>query len=176
MIAEDVPTVTKECTICREVKLITEFWMCRIYFRSYCKSCDKQKHNKLRRDNRSHYTIETQKWRKDNKEKYKEIAKKCGAKYYMSTRQNVLEVVGNGEIKCVQCGFDDIRALQIDHIHGGGGKHFRESGSTKYYKEIIKSPELYQILCANCNWIKRYTNNEQNFYFDLSSIEEVVFD
>lgn len=59
--------------------------------------------------------------------------------------------------KCVKCGFDDPRALQIDHINGGGGQ------ANKYMSlpwQLVVSPEKFQILCANCNWIKRYENNE----------------
>lgn len=69
---------------------------------------------------------------------------------------------------CARCGFQDIRALQLDHIHGGGTKE--RNGNKKidkalsYYKWIIKNPELaklkFQVLCANCNWIKREESNE----------------
>ena len=66
--------------------------------------------------------------------------------------------------KCVGCGFQDRRALQIDHKHGGGCLELREFNSThKYYKMLLALTDLterYQLLCANCNWIKRDTNNE----------------
>ena len=67
-----------------------------------------------------------------------------------------------------RCGFSDWRALQLDHIHGGGTKE--RLGLKKfdlalvYYRFIIKNPEdakkKFQLLCANCNWIKRYEANE----------------
>ena len=67
------------------------------------------------------------------------------------------------------CGFSDWRALQLDHINGGGTKA-RKHCSNKtdcalvYYNWIIKNPDeakkVFQLLCANCNWIKRFTNNE----------------
>lgn len=67
--------------------------------------------------------------------------------------------------KCLICGWDDWRALQIDHIHGGGCKEKRESGVTgiNYLLRLLDDPELvnkYQLLCANHNWVKRYENNE----------------
>jgi hypothetical protein len=62
--------------------------------------------------------------------------------------------------KCVKCGFEDMRALQIDHIDGGGLEEKKKLGTYKMYKKILNHPELYQILCANCNWIKRHENNE----------------
>lgn len=63
---------------------------------------------------------------------------------------------------CAKCGFSDIRALQIDHIHGDG--HLQKVRSSSYYKEVYTSAQhqegKFQILCANCNWIKRVENNE----------------
>jgi hypothetical protein len=71
--------------------------------------------------------------------------------------------------KCQKCGFDDIRALQFDHINGQGGKDYirlsgKRSATAGYYKYYVEHPEEakknLQVLCANCNWIKRTENNE----------------
>jgi len=62
---------------------------------------------------------------------------------------------------CAQCGFTDIRALQIDHKNGDGSAQRREIGGLhRMYRDILKNPVPYQLLCANCNWIKRYENGE----------------
>lgn len=81
-----------------------------------------------------------------------------------NVRLQILEKLGN---KCVRCSFSDIRALQIDHINGGGKKEILafKGNFRNYYKNIrknVKSGDLkkYQLLCANCNWIKRYENKE----------------
>jgi len=55
----------------------------------------------------------------------------------------------------------DKRALQIDHIHGGGNKEKKNfSGREGYYgyilKQIKSGSKDYQLLCAYCNWIKRF--------------------
>ena len=68
--------------------------------------------------------------------------------------------------KCVRCGFADWRALQVDHVNGGGTKERRLAVSMRrYYKAILASAEAqtgeYQLLCANCNQIKRYEEGEQ---------------
>lgn len=74
-----------------------------------------------------------------------------------------IEVLGG---KCARCGFDDIRALQIDHVNGGGRKDHRERGQLTIYRGIIKAHAHgenitdFQVLCANCNWIKRWENKE----------------
>lgn len=75
-------------------------------------------------------------------------------------------VLGN---KCTRCDWTDIRALQIDHINGDGYKYRQRSPTTgkklcpglgNIYTQIIEGSSDYQILCANCNWIKRVENGE----------------
>ncbi len=84
---------------------------------------------------------------------------KARAKRVREIRLSIIEKLGN---KCAKCGFSDIRALQIDHIKGDGAKERKEAGgSVGIYYRIIKLSDKqmkskYQILCANCNWIKRY--------------------
>ena len=79
-------------------------------------------------------------------------------------RVKTLETLGG---KCVRCGFDDVRALQIDHIKAGGAREIGGLSSIAYFKKVIAShlrhEGKYQLLCANCNWIKRYENNEHKF-------------
>ena len=75
------------------------------------------------------------------------------------------EIIGLLGGKCVRCDFVDDRALQIDHMDGNGKKDIK-GGGTAYYDKVRKflaaNPlqTVYQILCANCNWIKRIENNE----------------
>jgi hypothetical protein len=58
-------------------------------------------------------------------------------------------------------GCTDPRCLQIDHINGGGHKQRKELRDVEcFYKYVLNHPEEYQLLCANCNWIKRYERNE----------------
>lgn len=65
--------------------------------------------------------------------------------------------------KCIRCGFSDQRALQFDHIKGDGyiDNHKR---NVTHYKKIVASVKAgenrYQVLCCNCNWIKRVENKE----------------
>lgn len=84
--------------------------------------------------------------------------------YYCHQRKEqrikVFERLGN---KCCRCGFSDTRALQIDHINGGGSTENKKIGSRGIYKRILSldNPnDKYQLLCANCNWIKRVEQNE----------------
>lgn len=66
--------------------------------------------------------------------------------------------------KCVHCGFTNWRALQIDHVNSqlSNQEKKRIMGRVTYYKKIIEEVQSgeYQLLCANCNWIKRYEQGE----------------
>lgn len=76
------------------------------------------------------------------------------------SRVEAINILGG---KCRNCGFDDFRALQIDHVYGDGSLDRKNFIGYKLYLRIINEPECrhnYQILCANCNWIKRHENKE----------------
>lgn len=79
------------------------------------------------------------------------------------------------KIECKKCSFPDIRALQIDHVKGGGNHEKKIIGKGFYnmYKKIISnSPNSYQVLCANCNWIKRCENREYGNYGGVNSVSK----
>ena|SRR3990167_6231176 len=121
------------------------------YFREYNKN--RRNLDSQRQQNRN--------WIKKSKNNPKWVKKRTNYvyEYYKQKRKDALKVLGSC---CVKCGFDDWRALQIDHINGGGTKAPKTGAG--YLKNVIKSYEngenKYQLLCANCNFIKRYTNNE----------------
>jgi hypothetical protein len=51
--------------------------------------------------------------------------------------------------------------LDIDHIHGGGSRERRESGSGEpYYRSMLPHLHDFQILCANHNRLKRFMHAE----------------
>lgn len=66
--------------------------------------------------------------------------------------------------KCVHCGFNDRRALQVDHIDGGGTYERNvvfKNGCNSYWRHVLDDTTgKYQLLCANCNSIKRHVNRE----------------
>lgn len=77
---------------------------------------------------------------------------------YKKVRDEVVQKLGG---KC-PCGFADPRALQIDHIHGGGNDDRRKFGGRwrLFYEYVADNPAKFQILCSNCNAIKRIENSE----------------
>ena len=86
------------------------------------------------------------------------------AKWGQEVKIRVLTHYGNGKLACVKCGLDDIRALSIDHINGGGTRHreeIKKSGFGLYrWLEQDGHPNGYQTLCMNCQSIKRSIRRE----------------
>lgn len=92
-------------------------------------------------------------------------------------REKALEKLGGAV--CKHCGFSDVRALQIDHVNGGGYKERKHKSPSKVIQNIRdmsvrEARKKYQVLCANCNFIKRYTHNElaPRTKYTLEKLEE----
>lgn len=82
----------------------------------------------------------------------------------------VLNHYSNGQMRCmtptceVPGGTKNIYSLCIDHINGGGRKHVEElKKSGIYFYQWLKQqhfPEGFQVLCFNCNNLKKMQNKE----------------
>ncbi len=96
--------------------------------------------------------------------------------YLVTMRRRLLALLGDvcvcGEIDCwhtSKCTVADFRALQIDHINGGGRRDSAKKSaggrSREMYLYYLKHPDEakqeLQVLCANCNWVKVVRNNER---------------
>jgi hypothetical protein len=93
---------------------------------------------------------------------------KSRGEYHQRKRERILKLLGG---RCANpydllhpdwC--NDIRILHIDHINGGGCKARKRESQTLYferiYQEIVNGSKEYQLLCPNCNWLKRLLENE----------------
>ena len=90
-------------------------------------------------------------------------------KYRDSHRKNIIKILGGNSCSCKgedcwhegKCNVKDERCSQLDHVNNDG---YKERKSVSDYKELYrkyaKNPELtkkqLQVLCANCNWVKRF--------------------
>lgn len=84
--------------------------------------------------------------------------------YMRKLRQSVLDKFGAA---CGQCGFDDPRALQIDHVNNDGHRdeHKWRKDRVGHFKSVLKDVGgKYQLLCANCNVIKAYEHNRSRHF------------
>jgi predicted RNA-binding Zn-ribbon protein involved in translation (DUF1610 family) len=74
-------------------------------------------------------------------------------KFSRRYREIALKVIGAGQIKCVRCGCDDQRLIEINHKNGGGGKELR-GNSHKFYISIARlkrTTDDLELLCRVCN-------------------------
>ena len=84
---------------------------------------------------------------------------------YMREKRNALRdaVYNKFGNKCKWCGITDKRVLCIDHVHGGGVVEHRSPkfNICSFYRKVLNNESgVYQLLCHNCNWIKRHENKE----------------
>jgi len=94
---------------------------------------------------------------------------KKGYEKRLRYRLLLMDILGGR--KCKYCGFTDTRALHIDHIHGGGCKEYKSQHGYNpmimyvfYVNHPDSAKKKLQVLCANCNSIKRYTDGELNHF------------
>jgi hypothetical protein len=88
--------------------------------------------------------------------------KDCHAQWSSQFAQGIrTQVLAKFGGKCSACGFSDRRALQLDHVNSGGSRECREIGTVGVMRRALADTTgKYQLLCANCNWIKRWEKNE----------------
>lgn len=77
-------------------------------------------------------------------------------RYRLRIKYAVFSHYSGGEPKCAVCDFNDLRALSIDHIGGGGRQQMKDlglKGGTGFYKWIRNQgyPENFRVLCLNHN-------------------------
>ena len=132
------------------VLLTSENWLsaCQREGRRVCKKCHYEK---------------VKKWTKNNRvsinERHRQYTKHEREKLICLLGGKCVNHMKNYGVKCT-----DMRVLQIDHINGGGCKE-RLKCHSEIYRLINKLPteeikKRYQILCANCNWIKKVEKHE----------------
>ena len=121
----------------------------------------------LRREQRKHWS-EAQKehframhkaWELGNPEKRALYRTRNNRKRYQRLKEKIFDKLGHF---CKRCGMADKRVLCIDHVFGGGTKELRENrNQERHFKRVLADTGgNYQILCHNCNWIKRHENKE----------------
>jgi len=117
----------------------------------FCNKCRPTKAIRERYASKKYYWKNIEKCRQSKRESKRRIRKQL--------KEKIVNAFGG---KCAKCGFTDIRALQIDHINGNGINDRKKFKNYSFYKYVLKNTHSgeYQLLCANCNWIKRYEKKE----------------
>lgn len=66
--------------------------------------------------------------------------------------------------RCVLCGYADRRALTLDHVLNNGAEERKAFGERGVYRRSLEPAHKgeYQVLCMNCQFIKRIEAMRQN--------------
>lgn len=122
-----------------------EKWVAR--YRAYAEK-NKEKLRKYRQEyyqkNRDKIIEKGRKWSRGNKKRKHEN--------YMSWRDRFLNMYGR---RCSCCGETIVEFLTIEHIQGRND-HRAKRSSYKDYRDAIQEyqPDIYEVLCMNCNHAK----------------------
>lgn len=164
---DDMKSVIKQCGTCKEMKSLDRFSSNVSEPDGICHSC-RDCRSRCRvlyfRKSRAKPDSELKRRRSlpkimgsDNRTRLPNVSRSRDSKGNQeSLRNQVIDCLGG---RC-PCGYSDRRALQVDHINGGGVKHVRAVSWSIRYKQILKDSTGFQLLCANCNWVKRAENKE----------------
>ena len=105
------------------------------------------------------------KWQREDRRNNRKRHNAYHNKFRIKRRNQVLAKFGNrcNNPTCQWLNADgsrgctDSRCLQIDHVFDTGNQERKEGKGTIYFlNKVLKDTEgLYQLLCANCNWIKK---------------------
>jgi len=131
------------------------------YNREYQRNWRNKNRVKIRDYQRKRYWIHHDKIRKrkNNANKINEQTYEVRARRYHRIRIQILKNYSTKIPKCKNCGEKRYECLQIDHINNDGNKERKKiSSGENFYYWLIKQPirkDKYQVLCANCNVIKR---------------------
>lgn len=122
----------------------------RLWMREWRKSHPEEARERDRRFYREHY------------QEQKEIRNKRVKEALLKLKTEILTHYGNGKLACIRCGFNDIRALSIDHIEGGGRKDRKKfAHNVSFYRWLRQNyPIGLQTLCMNCQFIKQREKKE----------------
>ncbi len=103
--------------------------------------------------------------RREYLKRHREYFREYIRQYKERIKMEVLSHYSNGKPLCNVCNESRIDCLSIDHINGNGSQHRKAlhlKGGLNFYGWIRKQnyPSDYQVLCMNCQYIKRAKNNE----------------
>lgn len=129
----------------------------------YCRKCkrDDYRSYRVRPNAVAKKRAYAERWRNENRERFREMCRVKTRQYRASLRIRVLAAYGGENPTCACCGEDTVEFLAVDHINGGGNAHRREIKADfgwSFYKWLVDNdyPDGFQLLCHNCNFAKSH--------------------
>ena len=143
------------------------------YMKDYLKSYyinNKLKHTMNVKEWQKTHPVNVQMIKLRNATKHRERYSQSRKLKMKEKRLLLFDILG-GRI-CIRCGYsNDTRALTFDHVRDDGHEDRKiHYGGYGFYTFYTKNPEIaksnLQVLCCNCNSIKKYESME--FYFSTT--------
>lgn len=155
----------------------TEIYPQTMRSRKYCDSCRLQHKQELAREKGREYY---QRWYSKNRERalamkrqrmkeYRAVnPEKAREKTRRATKRLKDKIFAMYGKVCMRCGFEDERALTLDHIQHNGAEERKSLGERKVYRKAASffQPEVYRILCMNCQFVTRFEHKRENQHRD----------
>jgi hypothetical protein len=130
----------------------------RQYKKEYGKMYKEKNKEKIKKQNREYYLKNKKridKYREKWVKEHPELQKKTKKKSREKVRVAVLKMIAKSEHPvCENCGCDDIRLLEINHINGGGYQDTKGCRGSRFYQKIYKKQrptDDLNVLCRVCN-------------------------
>ena len=145
----------KVCSVCKDNKSNLDYYKSKYSkdgYKAACKECSKLKTKQYKQ------TTKYKEWEKEYSKSFK--VKEYQKVYNQTLKLKVLQHYAGSLIPfCSCCGTTVLSFLTLDHIHGKGTQE-RKKVTNSYYKYIVDNnyPEYLQVLCMNCNFAKRTSN------------------
>lgn len=133
----------KICSSCKSIKELSEFnkniWK-KDGLHSLCRDCSRAHSN-------NYY--------KTHKKKHIEYVSSASRAQRKRTQQLVLDILKNS--KCLDCGTDDYRVFEFDHVRGLKLNNVSSMISGGYgIKKILEEISKCEVVCANCHRIRTF--------------------
>jgi len=128
----------------------------------YSEHPERNREYEQRRD-KKHRTEWGRDYRERNRERVRYNARTSAYKRYIKARMGIIGALGG---RCLTCGFNNFKALEVHHKKGEGNKERRNRMGTlvndyRYYQQMLNHLEDYELLCSNCHAILNWDLSHQ---------------
>lgn len=160
--------IVRKCTKCGVKKPFSKFHKHPRYKNGrmrQCIDCVRRANRERQRSKYAALTPEERSWiaqeRKDYQQSYRDVTRTRYRKVRNEWRRKTAPILRFRAMKklggkCAECGIDDFRVLEIDHVNGGGTADRRKRNDMTRHLAIINGEQGFQLLCGNCHRIKTY--------------------
>jgi len=134
--------LSKSCTVCKEEKLLKEFYpnkQCKLGVTGTCRSCSRERISK---------------WYSDNRKERQNAANRLNQK----RKREIVDYFGD---KCLDCGNTYPQCVyQFHHLEPKGKDVNPSYALSKRPSEMWKELNKCVMLCANCHMIRHHVRKE----------------